>query len=408
MKRVLYIQHTAGTGGCFMTLLRLLEKMDRTRFEPSVLFLQDGPGVALIKALGIITYIEPGITYYPHGEGAFFPVRSFQPWLPFIRFFQILTSAIRTFNFIKEHPVDLVHINSMVMLGSLWGAHRAGVPIVLHVREVLAQGTFGFRRTLIQKMIDRFANRVIAIAFYNAAQLKPSPKTRIIYDTVDFSKFDRNRKDILNDLGLHMDAGSPVVGMLGGTVPHKGIETFLKAAALIHQQRPTVLFLVAGYPPIPDLPVTIRRWVRHRLEDLLHIPNLNRSVLDYIHSKQLENSVIFTGPRLDIPNILANLEVLIFPATVSHFGLPIIEAGAMGKPVIVSDFPSTREIVFQNVTGLLVPPNDPNSLAKAVLQIFDNPSSAEAMGEAGYQQSKQKFNADLNIPGIFAVYDELI
>jgi len=391
-----------------MTLVRLLEKIDRSCYEPIVLFLQDGPGVTLIQALGIKTYIESGITYFPHGEGAFIPIRSFQPWLAFLRFFQILTSAQRTFKFIKDHPVDLVHINSIVLLGSLWGAHLSGVPTILHVREVLARGVFGFRRMLIRNMIDIFADRVIAIASHNAAQLKPSPRIRIIYDTVDFDQFDCNQTDIISNSEFHLKGGSPVVGMLGGIVPHKGIETFLRAAALIHQQRPAVMFLVAGYSPIPDLPTTIRRWIRHRLEDLLHIPNLNRSILDYIHSKQLDKSVIFTGPRHDIPNILAKLDVLVFPATVSHFGLPIIEAGAMEKPVVASDFPSTREIVFPNVTGILIPPKDPDVLAQAILQILDNPSLARAMGEAGFLQAKEKFDSNLNTPAIFAVYDELI
>ena len=85
-----------------------------------------------------------------------------------------------------------------------------------------------------------------------------------------------------------------------------------------------------------------------------------------------------------------------------------MEAGAMGKPVVASDFSSTREIDHHNLTGLLVPPNEPDALARSILQILDNPSLAGAMGEAGFQQARQKCDVEINAPAIFAIYDELI
>ena len=406
--RILSVQHTAAIGGATVCLLDLVERLDKSRYEPSVLFLQEGPAIPLLRAWGVETHVDRRISYYPHGEGAYFPVRSFRPWLQVTKLFELWPSARRMRDFLRTHPADLVHINTSVQVPALWGAHLAGVPTIFHVREVLRRGTLGLRRALVRWAIDRWADRVIAIANYNAAQLRASPRVRVIYDYVDFGKFDRSLRGDAVRAEFRLGPDVPIIGMLGGTVPHKGLLPFLHAARIVHRWRPAVRFLVAGHAPEPDLPISRKRRLRHRIEDLLGIPNLNREVPAYIEAEGLQDAVIFTGARLDIAPVIAAMDVLIFPATVSHFARPIIEAGAMAKPVIASDFPSTREIVTHGDTGLLVPPEDPQALAEAMLRILDNPIMAHSMGEVGYQQARQEFTARLNALAIFQVYDELL
>lgn len=407
-RRILYVQHTAAIGGATISLLDLLEYLDKSTYLPLVLFLQEGPAVSLFREKGIETFVEPRISYYPHGEGAYFPVRSLRPWIQVTQLFQLWPSACRARDFIQTHPVDLVHINTSVQIPTLWGAHLAGVPTVFHVREVLRHGNIGLRRAVIRWAIDHWADAVIAIAQHNAVQLKPNSKIRVIYNFVDFEKFDRliEGDQTREKLGIRVDV--PVIGMLGGTVLHKGLLPFLHAARIVHEKCPKVRFLVAGESPQPDLPISKKRRLRHRLEDILAIPNLNREVPTFIEKEGLGGVVLFTGARLDIPSVIAAMDVLVFPATVSHFARPIIEAGAMAKPVIASDFPSTREIVTEGETGLLVPPEDPRALAEAMLRILDDPLLARSMGEAGNQQARQKFDARVNAVAIFAVYEELL
>ena len=406
--RILYVQHTAAIGGATVSLFDLVRRLDQSRYEPSALFLQEGPAVSLLRGQGVETHVDQRISYYPHGEGAYFPVRGFRPWRQFTQLFNIWPSARRMRDFLDTHPVDLVHINTSVQIPALWGTHLAGVPVIFHVREVLRRGNVGIRRELIRWAIDRWADRVIAIANHNAAQLRPNSRVRVIYDYVDFGEFDRSLQGDAVRAECRLGTDAPVIGMLGGIVPHKGLLPFLRAACIVHQHRPDVRFLMAGEAPQPDLPISRRRRARHRLEDILSIPNLNRDVPAYIEAEGLQDSVIFTGTRLDIAPVIAAMDVLVFPATVSHFARPIIEAGAMAKPVIASDFPSTREIVTHGETGLLVPPEDPQALAEAMLRILDDPLQARSMGEAGYEQARQKFDARKNAPAIFHVYEELL
>lgn len=80
----------------------------------------------------------------------------------------------------------------------------------------------------------------------------------------------------------------------------------------------------------------------------------------------------------------------------------------MAKPVVASRLGGPLELVQEGVTGLLVPPADPAALADAIITVLKDPARAKSMGEAGYAQAREKFDAATNARRTFAVYDELL
>ena len=100
--------------------------------------------------------------------------------------------------------------------------------------------------------------------------------------------------------------------------------------------------------------------------------------------------------------------MLVWPATVPHFSRPVIEAGAMAKPVIASDWPSSRELVVPDKTGVLVPPSKPRELADAILRLLDHPNDSREMGERGYALARDRYDASRNVVTIMTVYDDLL
>jgi glycosyltransferase involved in cell wall biosynthesis len=118
--------------------------------------------------------------------------------------------------------------------------------------------------------------------------------------------------------------------------------------------------------------------------------------------------VRFIGHRADVPLVLAASDVLAFPSTVPHFARPIIEAGAMARPVVASRLGGPLELVEDGVTGLLVPPGDPAALATAIAPLLDDPERAARLGEAGYRRARADFDAGANARRTFAVYEELL
>jgi glycosyltransferase involved in cell wall biosynthesis len=80
----------------------------------------------------------------------------------------------------------------------------------------------------------------------------------------------------------------------------------------------------------------------------------------------------------------------------------------MAKPVIASRLGGPLELVEEGRTGLLVPPNDPAALADALIALLKDPQRMMQMGEAGYQQALEKFDAVKNAQRTFAVYEEIL
>ena len=116
----------------------------------------------------------------------------------------------------------------------------------------------------------------------------------------------------------------------------------------------------------------------------------------------------FLGVRRDVPQLIAATDIIVFPSTVPHFARPVIEASAMAKPVIASDIGGPRELVVPDETGLLIPPDNPEKLATAIVSLLDDPEMMTQMGEKGYQRATNKFDSKVNSERTYAVYDELL
>jgi len=122
----------------------------------------------------------------------------------------------------------------------------------------------------------------------------------------------------------------------------------------------------------------------------------------------LGGSVRFLGFRQDIPSLLALAEALVLPSLNEGFGLVLLEAMAMGKPVVASAVGGIPEVVLDGRTGLLVPPADPEALAVAILRLLEDPRAAQRLGEAGRERARESFSREAFIQAHRKLYGELL
>src|SRR3989442_16310 len=305
-KRILYVHACAGLGGAPLSLLYLIEQLDRNRYEPEVLFVgRAGEEVDLYRRRKVALRVLPDITTYPHARNAYLSLRSLRPWEIATRALQVLPSARRMRDELWARPVDLVHINTSALLPAGLAALWAGVPAAW-------------------------------------------------------------------------------------------------------QRRLDIVCLIAGLPPRGDSPSRIRRTVRRLVEATGFVSNVERRVVTLVRQHRLDDTVRFTGMRDDVPEMLAASAVVVWPGTVSHFARPLIEAAAMGRPVVASDLPSAREIVAPGLTGLLATPGDPRSFATAILDLIEHPGEAKRMGEAAFVSARERYDAYRNAASIISIYDEVL
>jgi glycosyltransferase involved in cell wall biosynthesis len=366
---VLYISGQLTFGGAENQLLQLLLRLDRKKFFPIVCNLTEGGGIEeKIK--------ENGIWIVQIRKKSRYSVK------PFIALAQL----------IRASSCKIVH--TIGSSAHLWGtpvAKALGVPVILysdHQPHFFLVEKRGWRSRLIG-WISRLDNQVIAHCKHNESGLHaidgvPLAKTRVIYNGVDVSQF-RNRT---RSYRLHSELGitqtTQLVCMIARFDPQKAYDDFIEALRLLNNEDVDCHFLCIG--------------------DGFLRPAMEKIVSD----QGLQNRITFLGSRKDVPEILADCDIVVLAS--HHEGLPItiLEAMASGLPVVVSDVGGCKEAVIHDETGFLIPPGDSRGMAQAIEKLIENKELARSMGQAGSQRVGKYFDIAVNCQQIQELYLELL
>lgn len=126
-------------------------------------------------------------------------------------------------------------------------------------------------------------------------------------------------------------------------------------------------------------------------------------------SQGLEDNIIFTGQRRDVPSLINILSALIHTSVLPEpFGRVLIEGMALRKPMITPNIGAGPEIVVDRETGLIVKSGDVKDLARAIISLLENPQKAGQMGKAGRARLEKHFHININVKKIVKIYTELL
>lgn len=398
VKRILYVHHGGTVGGAPLSLLFLLQQLDRSLYEPVVLFLADGPVVERFRTAGVMVHIAPEITDFSHTELVWYGAGLL--WQLPGKLLRFLPSVLRAAAWLRRVQPDLVHLNSSTLAAFAIAARRAALPVVWHIREPLAHGYFGMRRAWLRRVLRQCATRVVAISQFDAAQLGDGVTATVIHNFVDFAVFSRGIDPLAARAHLQLSSAQHVVLMLGGCSRAKGTLQFVLAYASLRRRVPNAVLVIAGAKP----EVGAADWLPALVKRSTGADRYARQVMAAAAAGIAQRGIRFIGVRSDVPQLLAASDVVVFPSIVPHFARPLIEAAAMAKPVVASDLGGPRELVVHGSTGLLVVPNDPDVLANALAEVLQDPQSAARMGAAGFERARQLFDAQTNAARTFALY----
>ena len=228
-----------------------------------------------------------------------------------------------------------------------------------------------------------------------ASGIDPS-RVHVVYGSYDAERFDPAvdgsgfRRALLN--GAHHS--DRLVGIVAKLSHYKSHEVFLAAAAHVLAAAPRTQFAVVG--PDPDGATPALAALARQLGDAAGVP-----LADRVH---------FTGPRSDIPQVLAALDVSVSASATAWEGLSGVmrESLAMARPVVCTDVGGNRELVRDGETGRLVAPGDATQLARAILELIADPARAAALGAAGHQLAVATFSNAARARRVEAIYRHVL
>jgi len=392
-KKILYIHHGWGIGGAPINLLFMIQLLDKKKYYPKIVFLKDSPAVELFTNAGIdCRVIGKFNRYFSHSVGGF--TRWYRADILLLQFISwVYTTFFVAKQIISEENPDIIHLNSSVLSDWAFAAKRRKLPVICHIQEAIGNGYFGIRKHFLRKILNHSVNHFIIISKDNAKRLNLPLKTTVIYNFVDFNYFNKNSK-----LFFQKEKSKKYVLYLGGSLYIKGFDVLVDSLNYLDVN---IIVLFAGYYPTDTNEYSLKRTIKrlYKKHDNC-IKNLDK-MRNAPNAKEI-------GVVTNIPSIISSSDIVVFPATVPHFARPVIEAGAMGKPVVVSDLEGMEEIVKNYKTGFLVKPNDPKELANAINNLCANAELANIFGNNGYIQAKKLFNSRRNSRKIEKVYESIL
>jgi glycosyltransferase involved in cell wall biosynthesis len=297
----------------------------------------------------------------------------------FSRFFRVqLPLTWRLWRFIKRESIDVVVLNQDVHfhVPGVVAAKLAGKPCIC--RKAGGIGEARKLKWFLNPCIDLF----VSISRATEADQRNTPGTKMvvnIYEGLDLQRFSSLRPSSYMRASLGISEGRKIVAAITRVEIGKGLPEFLEMAAVVIRRYSNAVFLLVGGEG-PDGGA------------------LTRELIRLAHALDLDERVIFTGWRDDIPSIMNCVDIFVHCPTTFTEGLArtCLEAMAVGIPAVVSDNGGMPDAVVNGVTGFVVPPGDTNAIAESVLTLLENEALRREFGLRARLRVEQMFDATRN------------
>lgn len=274
---------------------------------------------------------------------------------------------------LDQQKPDLLHANSLSM-GRLSGPVASALRLasIAHLRDILR-----LSRQAVEDLNHH--RRLLAVSnatrSFHVAQGLDKARTHVLYNGVDLERFRPSGGG--SDLAREVGAGNSwrfavTIGQIG---PRKGQDILVKAAEYVARRLPDVHWLVIG------------ERFSTKAESVVFEEQLCRAA-----AGSLAGRMHLPGWRDDVARLLRAADVVVHPARQEPLGRVLLEAAASGAAIVATDVGGTSEIFPGGQAAVLVPPNDPESLARAVVSVLANDHLRRELGRAARRRAEEAFD----------------
>jgi len=362
-------------GGAQKHLLNLINHLDKQKYNLFLITAQEG--LLINDALSITELRLIKLRFLE---------RSINPLRDFLALYLI-------YSFIKKNKIDIVHTHSSKagILGR-WAAGLARVKIILHTVHGWSFNEYQnpiLRKIIIclERLTAIITDRLIVVSYHDwqkglDSHIGNKEKYKLIRYGIDFREFGKKDKSLREELGI--DEHDLLIGMVSCFKPQKSPQDFIRLSFLVNKTLPKVKFLLVG-----------DGFLRKKIQGLISKFNL-------------EQQVILTGWRQDIPRILKALDIFVLTSLWEGLPISVLEAMAASLPVIATNTGGIAEVVSGGKTGFLVPPGDVNRMTEKLNNLLADENLRKQLGENAKTSLGSEFSVENMVKNTENLYWDLI
>jgi glycosyltransferase involved in cell wall biosynthesis len=293
-------------------------------------------------------------------------------------------SILRLARYLREQKPDILHCHGPRdhLMGFLAGK-LASIPHLIRTKHNHTQLKSG----ALSRYLYNRCSRVVTVSEFIRRRLMedgvPPDQVKNIYTAVNLDHFTPRQKNtnILRELNIAEDR--VIIGCLSSLAVRKGIEEILKAFKIVLQARPELKLtcLLVG-----------KKWQRWS---------------EMAEALGIKKHIVFTGFRKDVPELLSLFDIYVLPSRDEGLGTSILEAMAMGLPVVVSNVGGIPEAVNEDA-GMVVPPGEPELLAEKIKILLEDPRKRQRLAENARARVEEIFSIPEMINRTRELYKEIL
>jgi glycosyltransferase involved in cell wall biosynthesis len=361
---VLFVHSVNVIGGAERMTEVLIKGLDKSTFNPSFICPSEGALLDFINVLKVDTSVLPIEPF------------DLKPSVIFLK------NIIKWYRYLRKNKIDILHV------GDLWSARTLVLVAKLLNIPVLCHMHFRYDDALIEWIFKGLPKPTGFIYCSNELQLQlksklatlcPKSFHTVIHNGIDLKQF--NFRDVKS--GNNIKIG--IVANLGEV---KGHEYFLEMAKILINLGYSGDFDVIGGDILSEgREIQLKKYA---------------TVLGII------DKVNFIGQVQDVRPYIASLDILVLSSIQEALPVSILEAMAIGVPVVATNVGGVSEIIEHGVTGCLVPSKDPESLADAVFKLLESPIEMENISKCALQNVKSLFSLEHYVSSIEEIYIKVI
>ena len=365
--RVLYIHGVAQIGGAERELLTWLKVLDRTRFHPYIVCPSDGPLAFELSELEI-----PHISLY------------LPAWRKLLQVLYRPMAILRLVRVMQRWNIDVLHVNDYwwAPIGVLASRLR-GCPCLVHVRQEIET------RKVKQYWLDK-ASMVLPVSESIGNVIRDTgiseENVQVLLSGISKKAAEPSPPSRETSAILKKITGQPIIGTVANLFPRKGLEYLVQAVGNLKESFDNILLVIVG------------------TGDAQYESQLRKQIQDL----NLTQHVLFTEFQEYPELFVSQFDVFVLPSIQEGFGIVLLEAMALGKPIVASHVGGIPEIVQHEKTGILVKAADVEELSKGVLTLLNDPNKRRKMGEQAQKRAAEYFSVERMMERLYGLYEDVL